>query len=262
MHKSIMILITIISARFCTAQIFSISPIIGGKMECARYSNEYEVPPNGLIESRPQIFQPMRGVLFGLVLNYQKNRHTWNTGFVLNEQVKTTISYQFPAIIDGKSQVYSNKLNIGEKLIKVPLMYRLTLLKNNGDYSNLSIATGVNFIFFYRQTKGIQTYGSLETFTLDNETTANNLSIQTYQYEIGGNKLNMSLELGLSYRFRLGEKQHLLTTLSYEQGLRFLTQTQTVFTYIDGSTLNTVNTSRGSSLHLKFSMPFNLNFSK
>ncbi len=262
MNKSIIILITLISAQFCTAQILSISPIIGGKIDCARFNYRANVPINSLIESRAPVFSPMRSVLFGINFNYENKRNTFGLGIILNEQVNTTLIHSFPVIIDNQKVFYENRFNLGEKLIKIPLTYRRTFLKNNGEYANLSLHTGANLIFFREQTNGIKQIGSTEIFTLDDGTIANNLSVETYQYELNGGKLNLSLELGLAYKFKIGEKHHLISSLSYEQGFRFLTQSQTIFTYFSGSKLSNVNSSRGSSIHLKLLFPFNIKTNK
>jgi hypothetical protein len=262
MNKSIIILITLISAQLCTAQILSISPIIGGKIECARFNYRANVPINSLIESRAPVFSPMRSVLFGINLNYENKRNTFGLGIILNEQVHTTIIHSFPVIIDNQKILYEKRYNLGEKLIKIPLTYRLAFLKNNGEHANLSLLTGANLIFFNKQTNGIKQIGSTEIFTLDDGTIANNLSVETYQYELNGGKLNLSLELGLAYKFKIGQKHHLITSLSYEQGVRFLTQSQTIFTYFNGSKLSNVNSSRGSSFHLKLMFPLNIKSTK
>lgn len=231
-------------------------------MECARHVNYYESADFSLIKVKTPLFRPMRSVLFGASLNYEYERSMWSVGIILNDQVKTTISYQFPAIINGESLIYTNKLNLGEKLIKVPIAYRFTLLKNNNDYANLKLVAGINFIFFNQQSNGVITQESVEFFTLDDATTVNNLTVHTYKYKINTDKIKVSLEFGLTHVFRIGENQRVLTTLSYEQGFRFLSQTQTDFTHSDSSTISYYNSSRGSSLHLKFAYPIHLNFSK
>ena len=262
MHKSILLFITIISAQFCTAQILSFSPIIGGKMECARFVNYHASADFSLIKVKTPLFLPMRSVLFGASLNYEYKRSMWSVGIILNEQVKTTISYQFPAIINGESVIYSNKLNLGEKLIKVPLTYRLILLKNDGNYSQLSLTTGINFIFYSGKNQGGVFYGDPVIFTLDNGTSVDDFRVQTNRFVVNKDKLKMGLELGLSYTFKIGDKHRIITTLNYEQGLMALLTNEIRFTGSDDSRLSYYNSSRGSSLHLKFAYPIHLNFSK
>lgn len=231
-------------------------------MECARYTKYYEAPEFSLIKVSTPLFRPMRSVLFGATLNYEYKRSMWSAGIIFNEQVKTTIAYQFPALINGESLTYTNKLNLGEKLIKVPLTYRLILLKNDGNYSQLSLTTGINFIFYSGKNEGGVFYGDPEIFTLDNGTSADNLSVQNNRFVVNKDKLKMSLELGLSYTFKIGEKHRIISTLNYEQGLMALLTNEIRFTGSDGSRLSYYNSARGSSLHLKFAYPINLNFSK
>jgi hypothetical protein len=262
MNKSIIFFIILISAQYSTAQILSFSPLIGGKMECARFTIYYDAPEFSPIKVDAPLFRPMRSVLFGGTLNYEFKRSMFSAGIILNEQVKTTMSYEFPAILDGESVQYSKKLNLGEKLLKIPITYRLILLKNDGNYSRLSLMTGLNFIFYTSKNQGPVILGEPEIFTLDNGTGANNLMVQTNRFVVNQDKFKMSLELGLSYTFKIGEKHRIISSLNYEQGLMALLSNEIRFTGSDGSRLSYYNSARGSSVHLKFAYPINLNFTK
>lgn len=244
------------------AQKFSITPFIGVKAGVAVKNESENYDYSYFKTTVPRINTSNSPILWGLNLEYLRNKHLFGIGFVVGDDAKSTIKIEYQ-IISPTTNLPTSIIDenyAGLNVFKIPLSYKRELfsIKSKSEKKLISfrLHTGLNFQFLKIDHNKVlnnqKNFGEITTLYGD---TLNRNGYSFHRHH----SFSVSFNLGLDCDFYIKNKRKVNLQLYYEQGTAKISASYIIFYKDDGFNWGgNRSTSRGSAIHFKLAVPINL----